>query len=102
MTKIKIIIFQIKVCLKKGFTEVGGTTSDILQKVQLDIIPNQNCSNLYNDEDNYRIFPSQVCAGVLKGGKDTCGGIGGFGIFFISVVTIKVQNSFILNLIFFR
>lgn len=60
-----------------GYTEVGGSTSDVLQKVQLDIIPNQQCSALYNDEDNYRIFSSQICAGVLKGGKDTCGGDSG-------------------------
>lgn len=57
-----------------GYTEVGGSTSDVLQKVQLDIISNQQCSTLYNDDDNYRIFTSQICAGVLAGGKDTCGG----------------------------
>lgn len=60
--------------MSSGYIEVGGSTSDILQKVQLDIIDNEQCSQLYNDEDNYHIYPSQLCAGVLKGGKDTCGG----------------------------
>lgn len=59
----------------KGYKEShGGTTSDILQKVTLDIIDNQQCRNIYRDEENYNIFGSQICAGVLKGGKDTCGG----------------------------
>lgn len=53
---------QISTCL--GYTEVGGTTSDVLQKVQLDIINNQQCKDLYNDEDNYNIFRSQICAGL--------------------------------------
>ena len=48
-----------------GYTEVGGITSDILQKVQLDIIQNDVCSRLYNDSANYRIFPSQICAGKI-------------------------------------
>lgn len=51
--------------LLSGYTEVGGKTSDILQKVQLDIIANQQCSSLYNDEENYHIYPSQICAGLM-------------------------------------
>ncbi|CRL05180.1 CLUMA_CG018056, isoform A [Clunio marinus] len=60
-----------------GYTEVAGSTSDILQKVQLDIIDNQKCKSVYDDEDNYKIYDSQMCAGVLAGGKDTCGGDSG-------------------------
>lgn len=46
-----------------GYTEVGGSTSNILQKVQLDIIDNQKCKEVYNDEENYKIYDSQLCAG---------------------------------------
>lgn len=46
-----------------GYTEVGGSTSNILQKVQLDIIDNQKCKEVYDDEENYNIFNSQLCAG---------------------------------------
>lgn len=46
-----------------GYTEVGGSTSNILQKVQLDIIENQKCKEVYNDDENYNIFNSQLCAG---------------------------------------
>lgn len=60
-----------------GYTEVGGQTSDVLQKVQLSIIPNDKCRNVYNDIENYQVFPSQLCAGELVGGKDTCGGDSG-------------------------
>lgn len=48
-----------------GYTEVGGSTSDILQKVQLDIINNQQCKDVYNDEENYNIYRSQICAGEM-------------------------------------
>jgi Trypsin len=46
-----------------GYTEVGGSSSDILQKVQLDIISNQQCREVYDDEDNYSVYGSQMCAG---------------------------------------
>lgn len=57
-----------------GYTETGGSQSDVLQKVQLSIINNEKCRNVYNDVENYQVYPSQMCAGELVGGKDTCGG----------------------------
>jgi prostasin len=60
-----------------GFTEVGGNTADILQKVELSIIDNKRCNELYNDPENYDIDGTQICAGELAGGKDTCGGDSG-------------------------
>lgn len=57
-----------------GFLGVGQLTSDILQKVELNIIPLQQCKNLYNDQSNkYNLNTDQLCAGELAGGKDTCG-----------------------------
>jgi len=60
-----------------GYTEYGGQTSDILQKVQLDIIGNQQCRDFHNNRKDYGIFDSQICAGVIEGGNDTCGGDSG-------------------------
>jgi len=49
-----------------GYTEVAGPTSDELLKVELDIIPNDRCSAIFNDESNYNIDNTQLCAGVLQ------------------------------------
>lgn len=56
----------------RGFTEVGGRTADHLQKVELAIIDNNKCRSLYDDQENYNIDDTQLCAGELAGGKDTC------------------------------
>lgn len=53
----------------EGRTGVHGPISDILQKVPLTIFSNQVCGRFYED-----IKSSQMCAGVLTGGKDTCEG----------------------------
>lgn len=55
-----------------GFTHYKGLSSDILQKVGLDILDNSECQKGSN-----KMFSSQICSGVkTKGGpeKDTCNG----------------------------
>lgn len=59
-----------------GYTEVAGQVSDELMKVELDFIDNQRCNRFFDDDfklDN-GIVDSQICAGVLDGGRDTCNG----------------------------
>lgn len=58
-----------------GYTEALGQTSNDLMKVELDLISNRQCNGLLEDAklDN-GIIDSQMCAGVLTGGKDTCNG----------------------------
>nr|CAD7261909.1 unnamed protein product [Timema shepardi] len=56
--------------------------SDILLKVSLSIIPNNQCNQLYHSESKTNelaqgILPSMLCAGELAGGKDTCQGDSG-------------------------
>ncbi|XP_070504854.1 trypsin-1-like [Chironomus tepperi] len=51
-----------------------GDTSEILQKVELSLISNDECSAHY---EGHNIFNTQLCAGDLKGGKDTCRGDSG-------------------------
>lgn len=51
--------------------------SDDLLKVVLKIIDNRQCAPLYVDQINRRrlrngIVDTQMCAGELDGGKDTC------------------------------
>lgn len=59
-----------------GYTQYGGTTSNKLLKVKLDIIDNSVCRKTFEDEDAV-INGNQICAGVLAGAKDTCSGDSG-------------------------
>lgn len=56
-----------------GVTEYAGSASDQLMKVKLDLLANEVCSKAYEDEELI-INESQICAGVLAGGRDTCQG----------------------------
>ncbi|KAG5670022.1 hypothetical protein PVAND_000309 [Polypedilum vanderplanki] len=64
-----------------GFTEVAGQTADHLQKVDLSIISNNECSRLlgklFDNPNDYSVESTQICAGDLRGGKDTCQGDSG-------------------------
>jgi len=48
--------------------------SDELQKVTLDILSNNICKDFIKPQKKFRdgIVATQICAGVLSGGKDTC------------------------------
>lgn len=47
-------------------------------KVELDIIDNSVCNQYFEDTKLDRgIIESQICAGVLSGGRDTCNGDSG-------------------------
>ncbi|XP_049798942.1 serine protease snake-like [Schistocerca nitens] len=65
-----------------GKTEYAGKSSDILQKVDLDIVDNEMCNNLWKSLGKitslpHGIAPSMLCAGVSAGDKDTCQGDSG-------------------------
>ncbi|XP_049951658.1 serine protease snake-like isoform X2 [Schistocerca serialis cubense] len=65
-----------------GKTEYAGKSSDILQKVNLDIVDNEKCNNLWKSLGKitslpHGIAPSMICAGVSSGDKDTCQGDSG-------------------------
>jgi len=56
-----------------GAKEQGGPVSANLQKVTVPVLSNKHCNSrtLYLG----KIQDSQVCAGKLSGGKDSCQGI---------------------------
>ncbi|XP_075223399.1 uncharacterized protein LOC142325474 [Lycorma delicatula] len=65
-----------------GRTETVGAKSNILKKVELPIVPNNECNRMYSDlrsvdSLNQGISSSMVCAGERKGGLDTCTGDSG-------------------------
>lgn len=60
-----------------GHTEFAGTSSKILLKVTLDVLPSERCENIYDEFSG-----KQICAGEEEGGKDTCQG----GKFFKSCI----------------
>ncbi|XP_046808053.1 venom protease-like [Lucilia cuprina] len=64
-----------------GKTMEGGTSSNVLQELQIPIYDNQVCRDRYKQQN--RLFTENqfdravLCAGVLSGGKDTCQGDSG-------------------------
>ncbi|XP_073448585.1 transmembrane protease serine 6 [Aquarana catesbeiana] len=56
-----------------GAAVYNGPINDILQKVDLNLISEDLCSELYN----YRITPRMFCAGEPSGTKDSCNGDSG-------------------------
>ncbi|XP_028171689.1 serine protease snake-like [Ostrinia furnacalis] len=57
---------------------VTKETSKELQKVSLSLLQNEQCDPLLNHNRNWKGFvPQQMCAGELRGGKDTCQGDSG-------------------------
>jgi secreted trypsin-like serine protease len=61
-----------------GTLEYASLTSDVLRKVELDILETRQCNSLLMDSLNLShdklVDDTQLCAGVLSGGKDTCTG----------------------------
>ena len=55
-----------------GHTKEDGVASAILQKVHLRKINFSVCKKIYS-----RITNGQICAGIMKGGKDSCQGDSG-------------------------
>ncbi|XP_034113385.2 serine protease snake isoform X1 [Drosophila albomicans] len=62
-----------------GRTEFLGAKSNALRQVNLDMIKQQRCKQIYRKERRLPngIIDSQFCAGYLTGGKDTCQGDSG-------------------------
>ncbi|XP_070494883.1 trypsin-1-like [Chironomus tepperi] len=59
-----------------GLTAINSfDNSDILQKVDLSLIRNDQCGRFLDDD--YYLDDTQLCAGELEGGKDTCQGDSG-------------------------
>ncbi|XP_073940515.1 transmembrane protease serine 6 isoform X2 [Castor canadensis] len=56
-----------------GALREGGPTSNVLQKVDVQLIPQDLCSEAYR----YQVTPRMLCAGYHKGKKDACQGDSG-------------------------
>lgn len=64
-----------------GRTQEGGKSANILQELQLPVIPNTECRELYNKMgkafSDKQFDNAVLCAGDLDGGKDSCQGDSG-------------------------
>ncbi|KMZ03872.1 serine protease snake isoform X1 [Drosophila simulans] len=62
-----------------GRTEFLGAKSNALRQVDLDVVPQMTCKQIYRKERRLPrgIIEGQFCAGYLPGGRDTCQGDSG-------------------------
>ena len=60
-----------------GYVGYASPQSEELLKVELDVIDQSHCNNLIEDKLSLSreklTDKSQLCAGILTGGRDTCG-----------------------------
>ncbi|XP_060634583.2 plasma kallikrein [Anolis sagrei] len=70
-----------------GYTKERGQVHDILQKLKIPLISNQECQTRYQ---NHRITDKMLCAGYTEGGKDACKGDSG------GPLSCKYQNKWYL------
>ena len=52
-----------------GATSEGGDLGEILQKVDVPVVSDEDCRGSYGQED---VADSMICAGLDAGGKDSC------------------------------
>ncbi|CAH1153436.1 unnamed protein product [Phaedon cochleariae] len=73
------IEFQAGIATGWGRTDFAGENSDKLMKVTLNIYNNQQCYRTYQNNKDLPsgITSNMICAGELKGGRDTCQGDSG-------------------------
>merc|ERR1719394_930525 len=57
-----------------GTTSEGGDVADVLQKVKVPVVSDDDCRLAYGESD---IVNSMICAGLDQGGKDSCQGDSG-------------------------
>ncbi|KAL1397388.1 hypothetical protein pipiens_009798 [Culex pipiens pipiens] len=61
-----------------GRTEFDGSTSDVLMKVQLDVLDKAECNGFTTSRKfKMGLIEGQLCVGSHSGGKDTCQGDSG-------------------------
>lgn len=64
-----------------GRLQEGGKSSNILQELQLPILPNSECKEQYRKQgkliSEVQFGDAVICAGVLSGGQDSCQGDSG-------------------------
>ncbi|XP_045132694.1 trypsin-1-like isoform X2 [Portunus trituberculatus] len=66
-------------CVVAGWGRISNenfTCSDVLRKVRLPIVSDEECRKSY-DNINEKIFDSNICAGYKEGGKSSCNGDSG-------------------------
>lgn len=75
------INFLIKSTVAGWGLQEGGRRSRVLQQVQLPILENSECENRYRRAGRWisdqQFGSSIICAGDLKGGRDSCKGDSG-------------------------
>ena len=61
-----------------GHTSFSGSDSHVLQDVEVNLISQEQCKQMYSDEE---ITDNMLCAGTEEGGKDACQGDSGGALF---------------------
>ncbi|GFX44004.1 serine proteinase stubble [Trichonephila clavipes] len=58
---------------KKDLQQDGGAIPNLLQEVQVPIMSNSECVDMFKDAGHKKLIkPTFMCAGYKAGGKDSC------------------------------
>lgn len=60
-----------------GTLHEKGQRAQVLQQIQVPILPISVCQREYAKQGPFKISEAQICAGTIAGGKDSCQGDSG-------------------------
>ena len=74
-----------------GTTTVGGEASDVLRNIKIQVYDSSDCSRVSYEKN----WNAQICAGEKLGGRDSCQGDSGGGLFIND--TIRDKQRYIVS-----
>lgn len=74
-TELKTTAFERATVAGWGKLRAGGVSAETLQELELPLVDNGLCQTWYKQQGkSIAIRPTQICAGLEKGGQDACQG----------------------------
>ncbi|KAH9402019.1 hypothetical protein TYRP_016591 [Tyrophagus putrescentiae] len=91
-TELKTTAFERATVAGWGKLRAGGVSAETLQELELPLVDNGLCQTWYKQQGkSIAIRPTQICAGLEKGGQDACQGDSGSPLMVTDPITSRVS-----------